>query len=495
VKLDISKLKKIKATPTHSTFKHDKGHEVTIAHAGLSKGMKDQLDGIAMHVPKDRYYSTKGYVEPDDEQDYSQGLTPQQQLDATDTAETPDNSQSMTPQQQMSTATPTQQPSAPYTPDMSQATNPAIPPAPTSTPVTPDMAPMTAAVKEYGEAQQSEAKHIGQQGRQEAKVLDQNDTDLQNVYNDAYGPDGTLQDIMTQRMAVISDLNKGHIDPKNFWASKGTGSKIATGVGLILGGMGAGLTGGPNQVLQMVNNQIDRDIDAQKAEQGKKLNILTALQQQYGNAQQAASMARVLKADQVSNNLAKIAALSKDPLAMDRANQAVAQIHIQTAPELQKVAMTQALNRMAGTGQLKPAQAVAWNPYMPQTLKTKALDEVANVEQNNSAMSDISDAMQQMKQLQAQKLNPLKYPEAAAKMKALQLRVASTGKEMFGRLNEQELNMLHDAGVNGFSDLLGDTVGTKIKSFQKIMERHMSTPTLDAYSIPIKKFNSNFTPR
>lgn len=63
------------------------------------------------------------------------------------------------------------------------------------------------------------------------------------------------------------------IDPRRLWASKSTGEKISASIGLILGGMGAGLTRGPNQVLELLNKQIDRDIDAQRSDLENKRGL------------------------------------------------------------------------------------------------------------------------------------------------------------------------------------------------------------------------------
>jgi hypothetical protein len=54
------------------------------------------------------------------------------------------------------------------------------------------------------------------------------------------------------------------IDPENYVKNLGVSGKVATGIGLVLSGMGSGLTGQPNMAMQVLQNNINRDIDAQK---------------------------------------------------------------------------------------------------------------------------------------------------------------------------------------------------------------------------------------
>ncbi len=59
------------------------------------------------------------------------------------------------------------------------------------------------------------------------------------------------------------------IEPTRLYDKMDTGAKIATGIAMILGGFGSGLTGQHNEVMKFINNAIANDIDAQKNEQGK----------------------------------------------------------------------------------------------------------------------------------------------------------------------------------------------------------------------------------
>jgi len=54
------------------------------------------------------------------------------------------------------------------------------------------------------------------------------------------------------------------VDPEKWWNDRSTGQKIAGFIAAIVGGLVQGRTGGRNSGLDMINQAIDRDIDAQK---------------------------------------------------------------------------------------------------------------------------------------------------------------------------------------------------------------------------------------
>ncbi len=78
-------------------------------------------------------------------------------------------------------------------------------------------------------------------------------------------------DAATQKQsdAILAEairLGATKVDPDRWWGSRNTGQKIAGILAAVLGGLVSGRTGGPNQGLQMIQQAIDRDIDAQKAD-------------------------------------------------------------------------------------------------------------------------------------------------------------------------------------------------------------------------------------
>ncbi len=78
-----------------------------------------------------------------------------------------------------------------------------------------------------------------------------------------------------ENMAFADDLHNGRIEPKTYhdlFAKKDTLGKIGTLFGLLVSGAGSGLTHQSNAVLDMMNKEIERDLEAQKTNQGNKQN-------------------------------------------------------------------------------------------------------------------------------------------------------------------------------------------------------------------------------
>ena len=72
----------------------------------------------------------------------------------------------------------------------------------------------------------------------------------------------------------IEEANAKGVDPHHWFANKSTGSKVAMAIGLMAGGFNQGIHGGENPMMSLINNEISRDIDAQKdGLAGKERNL------------------------------------------------------------------------------------------------------------------------------------------------------------------------------------------------------------------------------
>jgi hypothetical protein len=94
---------------------------------------------------------------------------------------------------------------------------------------------------------------------------------------EAQGQINDLQGYIAKQNAANAKLSQAvmadKIDPNRLWNNTSTGGKITTAIGLILGGMGAGATGGRNLAVDAMNHAIERDVDAQKTNQTNQANL------------------------------------------------------------------------------------------------------------------------------------------------------------------------------------------------------------------------------
>lgn len=134
-------------------------------------------------------------------------------------------------------------------------------------------------------------------------------------------------DTTKEYQSAVEDYKNQHIDPNRVWAGKGAGQKMSALIGIVLGGMGQGVTGGPNQALEVVQREIDRDIDAQKAEIGKKQNLISMLYQKFGNIDAADAAARMYLGASIQSRVEEAAARAATPEALAKAKLFMAQMH------------------------------------------------------------------------------------------------------------------------------------------------------------------------
>lgn len=186
----------------------------------------------------------------------------------------------------------------------------------------------------------AEAAAIGAQGQAEAKALQASQDMLQHVQNTGQQK---MEQVRGEMNAVVEDIKNSHIDPNHYLGSQDTIPRIATGIGLLLSGLGSGLTGKPNMAMEFLDKSIQRDIDAQRANLGKKENLVSAYQRQYGDIKDATQMAMATQGKLLEDQLLQAASTAKDPIAKARALQAAGEVHQKYANIPMQVAKNQAL--------------------------------------------------------------------------------------------------------------------------------------------------------
>lgn len=181
-----------------------------------------------------------------------------------------------------------------------------------------------------------EAKDIGDLNARQGQIMSEtNESQKQAFMN--YQND--MQDIQQEREGLIKDIKNGFIDPKHYVENMSSGQKVGSAIGILLSGIGAGLTGKENLAMKFLNDQIDRDIGAQKMNLDQKNNLLSANFRREGNLQAAMTMTRINLNDIMSHRIGEEAAKSAYPLAMDKARQINAQIDMQNAQLMQSLHM------------------------------------------------------------------------------------------------------------------------------------------------------------
>lgn len=121
--------------------------------------------------------------------------------------------------------------------------------------------------------------------------------------------------------SVLNDIKTGHINPNSYMQNMQTPQKVATAIGLFLGGWGSAYTHQGNPAMEFLNKQIDRDIESQKANMENKKTLLGAYYDQTKNMYAAENMARATQLSIYANQFQDAALNAATPMAAARAKQ------------------------------------------------------------------------------------------------------------------------------------------------------------------------------
>lgn len=242
--MDLSHFKKVSQDKKLAVLLHPDGHEIKIAISGLNPSMKEKLEKMPLH-------QAEGSFAPIVDMDAS---SPEETEETTTTTETSPEGASVPPVtgETKEVAPPTTETTTTtVTPEKGMA-----PPASTATTQPPPATP----VKPEEPAAQAPAAM-----KQEPKKPDPL----------KLAPEQEAAAKTAETLKYAQDLNFNHIQPKTYadlYNNKSTMGKIGTIFGLLVAGAGAGLTHQKNAVIEMMDNQIKNDLEAQKTDQSNKQN-------------------------------------------------------------------------------------------------------------------------------------------------------------------------------------------------------------------------------
>lgn len=256
--MDLSRFKKVSSDQQSSVLKHQDGHEIKIAHSGLTENLRKKLDELPI-------YAADGMLTPEKSAEdafLSQYVnapqsSPMEQAPAVDSAVAEKMAQAKAPTDTLAT----------------QPTAASVTPQPETSPLQAAGERSLTALEAQKAGALAGAQALGEQGRQEQVAAKAFQTSLQTAQNQF---DEKLNEIRARRTQLQNELNdpKNEVNPDKFIQHMTTGQKIATGISLFFGALGAGMTGRPDTAYEFFQNQINRDIDAQKSNIEKKNSLL-----------------------------------------------------------------------------------------------------------------------------------------------------------------------------------------------------------------------------
>lgn len=277
--MNLSRFKKIAQDHISTTLKDPDGHEIKIVHSRLPAIQRKQLEGLPTAFAEGGEAKS-----PDDSSDPNQkpvtvnvnGPTPSSPV--AQMAQAPINAQVGPTSENTNLVSPDQTINAPATVGLEQK-----------------------AVREQqavDEAKGAQAVNIQQGAIKAQAAIAQQDQDR-------------IKELAQSRDETKAALQSGMINPNHYQESLGAGQKVLNALALFAGGFG----GGSNPAMEYLNRQVDRDVDAQKQNQGARKSIYDMYHQQYGDANVASAMAKASLLDIQAQQMQQVAAQLATPQA------------------------------------------------------------------------------------------------------------------------------------------------------------------------------------
>jgi hypothetical protein len=332
-----------------------------------------------------------------------------------------------------------------------------------------------------------EAKATGALGTAQAQIEAQAATNQQKLMNDFNTHMANYQAQSEEAIKALEDPKSG-IDANHYMGSMDTGQRISSAIGLILGGMGAGLTGGPNVALEMLNNNINRDIEAQKSNLGTKKSLLEFNMQRMNNMREATMMTNGMMKDLTARNLQAAADAAQDPIAKARAMQAAGQLKQQASNNFRQLAMQKTMMGGMANGTVSPAMAVEYSPMLDPTQRTAARKELKDMQDAVALRDNTLSAFDHISKLQTiggRLSSPL---QSTRQIEAIQGPVLDQlTKDTSGRVTPETVKLVKGAfGRMGNSKETNDVARHTIDN---LLSQKMNYPTLTILGIKPQNFS------
>lgn len=415
--MPLNNFKKVREDNQKATLRHPDGHEITLAKSILSPHMKAQLAGLQMHQEPAPQKLAKGgrvklnqgggffdFINNPIGGETTPGSTgqkpPASQPQAQDAGQADQGAGSASGQQQQFT-----QPSV--NPSMAPVAGaPGLAGMPSFAGMRPD--------KMYQQGYAQERKGINEQagaeagaaiakGNAAAAFIDHTKATMQAVQANT---DQMTKDVM----AFKDDVLNSRIDPSQYWNSKSDFQKTTTAVGLILGGIGGGLTGnGRNMALEFLNRNIDRNIQAQMDNYGQKKTLLEANMNLYKDKQIALQATHAMLTGSLEAEFIKAGSKSQSQLAAAERDKALGELSQNTAASIygSHMAMQKGTVSIPGPDGRASGQTV----YVP---------DAASAQKMRETYAKYGGALGILNQLQdSYKSGPTASPDVMAKREAL----------------------------------------------------------------------------
>lgn len=286
--------------------------------------------------------------------------------------------------------------------------------------------------------------------------------------------------LMNERNQFTKEIQNNMIDPNHYWQNH---SKLGSAIGLILGGFNFSADGS-NKALDFLKYQMDKDLEAQKANQDTRQTLLRANMEQFKNSRDALDMTRVMQNDIVGHEMSKIAASQGGPLAVARAEQIKGQLNAQNAQLIGQMAMRRTILGAAQSGKADPALVI--KAYVPEGQQAAAYKDLKEA-QDTAAFRDMAiSAFDKLNKIDTIGNRAAHAGFTPPQVKAIrEPLLAALSKGTAGRFTEADSEML--APLLSPAGKSAETVKVQREQLNALLSEKMHFPSLKAIGIDADK--------
>jgi hypothetical protein len=220
-------------------------------------------------------------------------------------------------------------------PAMPAAAEPIMPPAAPTAPAAPMQPdPMQQSFGAKGnafdmmvEGEKGVAAATAQKGAEMTKAIDQTEQKIAKMKTQ----EELFNEFEKTDQAFLQAAREKKVDPNRLYKNMSTGAQIGASIGMILSGFGAGLSGQENAAMKIMQNAIERDIDAQKNDQSQAMNIWKMNREAYQSKTAADIATKNQLYTSLQHQMERAAANAMGPEASGRLKAAIGAIEQQRA--------------------------------------------------------------------------------------------------------------------------------------------------------------------
>jgi hypothetical protein len=305
-----------------------------------------------------------------------------------------------------------------------------------------------------------------------------------------------LEGYQQQNDRLMNDVASGKVDPDKYWDDH---SKMGAAFAVLLSGIGSGIQHSTqNLAMDAIQKGIDRSMEAQKAELGKKENLLSNNLKVQGNLQQAQEATMLQMRAMAQGKLAKIAMETGDPILQAQAQQRIVQMKMSDMPIKQQLAQYQTQMHMRDmlskmdTSHMDPAQIVNYLPNITPEAKTQILKEIDTAQNVHNNAGRMAEAQRNAANFHVANIMPGKNNVYQDQLHTL---LGPTFNDLHESLREASMNNV----FNGVTPKFGDSVVSDPEEKQKTLLNYMrskeAAPTAKSYGLDLSKFESTRFPK